>query len=286
MWPAAQVDGPYLAMILPASRGQGRSTRPTPPPKSGALARGKAKETWFQSPGTQPGCWGGGGCAHFGPALNVLGGGWAAPAAEEGKSIKKRYAVFHHDKSLAELKGFEIKRRGELKLAQGLDAERRPLQWVGATWHPGLCCCMIAHSLFFLHMFFCVFRFCHQSIPLPTGPHLSSPSCVRGAAAPAGIKVFQAQVFPKFVEGATLQECYDAVAKVANDHLDILYSKVARLVSHAAGCAQVLHFSIFQFVFLCVFFAYHHAFFFCALVLLCCSFGGGAPVPFCTSRAP
>eukprot|EP00667_Euglena_gracilis_P000101 EG_transcript_101 len=93
-----EVDGPYLAMILPASR-------------------------------------------------------------EEGKSIKKRYAVFHHDKSLAELKGFEIKRRGELKL----------------------------------------------------------------------IKVFQAQVFPKFVEGATLQECYDAVAKVANDHLDILYSKGAGL---------------------------------------------------------
>ena len=50
-----EVDGPYLAMVLPASR-------------------------------------------------------------EEGKSIKKRYAVFNHDKSLAELKGFELKRRGELKL--------------------------------------------------------------------------------------------------------------------------------------------------------------------------
>ncbi|KAA8497716.1 DNA polymerase epsilon catalytic subunit A [Porphyridium purpureum] len=35
---------------------------------------------------------------------------------EEGKSIKKRYAVFNADGSLAELKGFEIKRRGELKL--------------------------------------------------------------------------------------------------------------------------------------------------------------------------
>ncbi|KAG2382234.1 hypothetical protein C9374_005436 [Naegleria lovaniensis] len=35
---------------------------------------------------------------------------------EEGKSIKKRYAVFNHDGTLAELKGFEIKRRGELKL--------------------------------------------------------------------------------------------------------------------------------------------------------------------------
>jgi DNA polymerase epsilon subunit 1 len=35
---------------------------------------------------------------------------------EEGVLIKKRYAVFNPDGSLAELKGFEIKRRGELKL--------------------------------------------------------------------------------------------------------------------------------------------------------------------------
>jgi DNA polymerase epsilon subunit 1 len=39
------------------------------------------------------------------------------PAAkEEGKKLKKRYAVFNFDGSLAELKGFEMKRRGELKL--------------------------------------------------------------------------------------------------------------------------------------------------------------------------
>lgn len=39
------------------------------------------------------------------------------PAAkEEDKLLKKRYAVFHPDGSLAELKGFEVKRRGELKL--------------------------------------------------------------------------------------------------------------------------------------------------------------------------
>ena len=37
-------------------------------------------------------------------------------STEEGKLLKKRYAVFEHDGSLAELKGFEIKRRGELKL--------------------------------------------------------------------------------------------------------------------------------------------------------------------------
>ena len=45
------------------------------------------------------------------------------PASQEkGKLLKKRYAVFNDDGSLAELKGFEIKRRGELqiiKLFQG-----------------------------------------------------------------------------------------------------------------------------------------------------------------------
>lgn len=35
---------------------------------------------------------------------------------EEGKKLKKRYAVFNFDGSLAELKGFEVKRRGELQL--------------------------------------------------------------------------------------------------------------------------------------------------------------------------
>lgn len=41
------------------------------------------------------------------------------PAAkEEGKKLKKRYAVFNDDGSLAELKGFEVKRRGELQLVK------------------------------------------------------------------------------------------------------------------------------------------------------------------------
>lgn len=35
---------------------------------------------------------------------------------EENVLLKKRYAVFNHDGTLAELKGFEIKRRGELEL--------------------------------------------------------------------------------------------------------------------------------------------------------------------------
>ena len=42
---------------------------------------------------------------------------------EEGKLIKKRYAVFNEDGSLAELKGFELKRRGELKLIKVFQAE-------------------------------------------------------------------------------------------------------------------------------------------------------------------
>ncbi|XP_040949366.1 DNA polymerase epsilon catalytic subunit A isoform X2 [Gossypium hirsutum] len=74
---------------------------------------------------------------------------------EEGILIKKRYAVFNDDGTLAELKGFEIKRRGELKL----------------------------------------------------------------------IKVFQAELFDKFLNGSTLEECYSAVAVVANRWLDLLDSQ-------------------------------------------------------------
>ncbi|XP_055866677.1 DNA polymerase epsilon catalytic subunit A-like isoform X1 [Biomphalaria glabrata] len=93
-----EVDGPYLAMILPASK-------------------------------------------------------------EEGKKLKKRYAVFNFDGSLAELKGFEVKRRGELEL----------------------------------------------------------------------IKIFQSSVFEAFLKGKTLDECYAAVAKVADYWLDVLYSKAANM---------------------------------------------------------
>ncbi|RUS33948.1 DNA directed, epsilon, isoform CRA_a [Jimgerdemannia flammicorona] len=78
---------------------------------------------------------------------------------EEDKLLKKRYAVFNEDGSLAELKGFEVKRRGELKL----------------------------------------------------------------------IKIFQSQIFKVFLEGSTLEECYAAVAKVANQWLDVLYSKGTNL---------------------------------------------------------
>lgn len=42
---------------------------------------------------------------------------------EENKLLKKRYAVFNDDGSLAELKGFEIKRRGELKIIKIFQSE-------------------------------------------------------------------------------------------------------------------------------------------------------------------
>lgn len=78
-------------------------------------------------------------------------------STEEGKLLKKRYAVFNDDGSLAELKGFEVKRRGELKL----------------------------------------------------------------------IKIFQSQIFKVFLEGNTLENCYKSVATVADQWLDLLYSKGA-----------------------------------------------------------
>jgi DNA polymerase epsilon subunit 1 len=78
---------------------------------------------------------------------------------EEDKLLKKRYAVFNDDGSLAELKGFEVKRRGELQL----------------------------------------------------------------------IKIFQSQIFERFLLGGTLEACYAAVAEVADRWLDVLYSEAADL---------------------------------------------------------
>lgn len=43
-------------------------------------------------------------------------------STEEDKLLKKRYAVFNHDGTLAELKGFEVKRRGELKLVKNFQS--------------------------------------------------------------------------------------------------------------------------------------------------------------------
>jgi len=46
------------------------------------------------------------------------------PAArEENKLLKKRYCVFEMDGSIAEIKGFEIRRRGELPLIKIFQSE-------------------------------------------------------------------------------------------------------------------------------------------------------------------
>ena len=44
-------------------------------------------------------------------------------STEEGRLLKKRYAVFNFDGSLAELKGFELKRRGELELIKQFQSQ-------------------------------------------------------------------------------------------------------------------------------------------------------------------
>ena len=54
---------------------------------------------------------------------------------EEGILIKKRYAVFNDDGSLAELKGFEIKRRGELKLIKVFQVSVSRPTFCAYTYH-------------------------------------------------------------------------------------------------------------------------------------------------------
>ncbi|KAK8809818.1 hypothetical protein WA158_000761 [Blastocystis sp. Blastoise] len=44
-------------------------------------------------------------------------------STEEGKLLKKRYAVFNFDGSIAELKGFEMKRRGELQIIKEFQSQ-------------------------------------------------------------------------------------------------------------------------------------------------------------------
>lgn len=54
-------------------------------------------------------------------------------STEEGKLLKKRYAVFNEDGSLAELKGFEVKRRGELKFLKVFQTQIFKVYLEGAT---------------------------------------------------------------------------------------------------------------------------------------------------------
>jgi DNA polymerase epsilon subunit 1 len=82
------------------------------------------------------------------------------PSSKEAdKLLKKRYVVFNDDGFMAELKGFEVNRRGELQL----------------------------------------------------------------------IKIFQSQIFERFLLGSMTEECYGAVADVTNQWLDILFSHAGTL---------------------------------------------------------
>lgn len=121
--------------------------------------------------------------------------------------MKKRYAVFNFDKSLAELKGFELKRyfsiemvkilnffnptsRGELKLIKIFQSEvfdyflrynnNRFARFLVSFWSP-------------------LWR-CFQKCPFP---RLKRTLC----------------------SGTTLSECYRNVAQVANKWIDVLESK-------------------------------------------------------------
>ena len=71
---------------------------------------------------------------------------------EEGKKLKKKYIVYDFKDKMTEMKGFELKRRGELEL----------------------------------------------------------------------VKIFQSEVFKRFVEGSNIQECYDSCAEVVDQWYDIL----------------------------------------------------------------
>jgi len=50
------------------------------------------------------------------------------------------------------------------------------------------------------------------------------------------IKIFQSSVFEAFLKGSTLEECYSAVARVADYWLDVLFSKVCVRQMQLASC--------------------------------------------------
>ncbi|KAF7120543.1 hypothetical protein RHSIM_Rhsim13G0107600 [Rhododendron simsii] len=121
---------------------------------------------------------------------------------EEGILIKKRYAVFNDDGTLAELKGFEIKRRGELKLIKVFQEKGRSMRRKSEKNCP---------LKGFLNFVIC----CNVQTPkaLPT---------IAGIWCCHMVYVPEAELFDKFLHGSTLEECYSAVASVANRWLDLL----------------------------------------------------------------
>jgi hypothetical protein len=152
---------------------------------------------------------------------------------EEGKLIKKRYAVFNFDGSLAELKGFEIKVATLLLAGSRLCAcvcfqQQTIVLLNGDTLcifaNPAVCPC---------HLFLLPFSLSNTCVGCRLSP---LPPQRRGEL--KLIKVFQAEVFEQFLAGGSLKECYDAVAAVANRWLDMLDTQVRHGIP---GCTWAYH---------------------------------------------
>ncbi len=193
------------------------------------------------------------------------------PAAkEEGKRLKKRYAVFNFDGSLAELKGFELKRRGELQLVKVCvclcfsvyvcvcvyvyqllctASFKAHAQVQSVHVHTYMCTCTSYAQIFqakayrlvprnknmCTRVYSCTYMckgFPSGSIQALPGWRLLGrmlPECGCGGLyiqthTHAYTQVFQAEVFKRFLDGGSLEECYQSVAAVANLWLDVLVS--------------------------------------------------------------
>ena len=110
------------------------------------------------------------------------------------------------------LQGFELKRRGELKLIKVFQSE--------------VCRALFSHSPLLTH----VQQFCCFVMQQATYRIAHSSAT--------------AQVFERFLLGDSLQECYDAVAEVANRWLDMLDTQVGFYVN--SSCNATLYFDMIR----------------------------------------
>jgi hypothetical protein len=126
---------------------------------------------------------------------------------EEGVLIKKRYAVFNDDGTLAELKGFEVKRRGELKLIKVFQSEVFENFLAGDSLEE----CYEAVAA-------CANRWLDMlDVSGPKGYLDRARGCFRSKSdeKPSGrIQISE--------QGRSLKECYRVVAACANRWLDML----------------------------------------------------------------
>ena len=58
---------------------------------------------------------------------------------DEGRLLKKKYVVFNFDGTIAELKGFELKRRGELQLVKSFQSQ--------VKWMYIICTCVSIYNV-------------------------------------------------------------------------------------------------------------------------------------------